>query len=101
MRYRTSIRKWQGGGVGIRPPDDELVALDLCVINSARLEMLTDQSNGDALDLDRIPEGPESLCQRDDKVPVARHTWTGILVLFFRRTIGRRAPPHDPLALHT
>jgi hypothetical protein len=33
--------------------------------------MLTDQLDGGALNLDRIPECAEFLVQRDEKVPVA------------------------------
>jgi hypothetical protein len=33
--------------------------------------MLTDQLDGDALNLGRIPEDAESVVQRDEKVPVA------------------------------
>ena len=46
-----------GDAACIRPTDDELVALDLCVIDSARLEMLADQPDGGLLDFDRILAG--------------------------------------------
>jgi hypothetical protein len=35
--------------------------------------MLTDQADGDVLDLDGIPEGPQALVQRDQKLPLGGH----------------------------
>ena len=47
----TTNGEWRSGG-SILAHDDELVALNLCVIDSARLEVLTDQPDGDLLDSD-------------------------------------------------
>src|SRR6185436_2406653 len=66
----------------IGPLDDELVALDVCVVDTTRLEMLTDQPDRDSLDLDRISQGTQPLVQRDQKLPFGRHRVdVGILVL--------------------
>ena len=76
----TSIGEWRDGAC-IEPPDDELVPLDVRIIDAARLEMLTDQPDGDLLDLDRIPQGTQPLVQRDQKLPLGGHGEVGILVL--------------------
>ena len=56
--------------------------VDVRVIDAARLEMLTDQPDGDLLDLDRIPQGTQPLVQRDQKLPLGGHgVKVGILVL--------------------
>ena len=54
-------------------PDDELVALDHCVIDAARLEMLTDETGDDVLDLDGIPERAQTLVQCDQKLRLGGH----------------------------
>ena len=43
--------------------------------------MLTDQPDGDLLDLDGIPQGTQPLVQRDQKLPLGGHgVKVGILV---------------------
>ena len=69
----NSIGEWWDVAY-IGPPDDELVVLDVRVIDAARLEMLTDQPDGDLLDLDRIPQVTQALVQRDQKLPLGGHS---------------------------
>lgn len=57
----------------VRLSDDELAAVDLCVMDPARLEMLTNKADRDLLDRDRVLEGTQSLVQCDEKVPLGRH----------------------------
>ena len=54
--HRTATGRWLHAAC-MGAPDDELVALDLCVIDAARLEMLTDEADSDVLDLERDPSG--------------------------------------------
>ena len=54
--HGTATGEWRHAAC-IGAPDDELVALDLCVIDAARLEMLTDQPDGGVLDLGSDPSG--------------------------------------------
>ncbi len=53
--------------------------------------MLSDQLDGDALDLNRIPEGAQSLVQRDEKRPFGRHAWgsPGRILNRFDRRMSR------------
>jgi len=47
-----------------------LIRWGLCVIDAARLEMVTDQTKGDVPDLDGIPDGHDALIQRNQKLPL-------------------------------
>jgi hypothetical protein len=57
----------------VRLADDEFVALDLCVIDAARLEMLANQPHRGLLNLDRIPKRAQPLVQRNQKLPLGGH----------------------------
>lgn len=51
---RASDGGW-GHAVSVGSADEELVALDVCVMDAVDVQVLADQPNGDVLDLDPGP----------------------------------------------
>ena len=82
---RASTGKWRDA-VGIGPADDELVAIDVCVIDAAGVEMFPDQADGDFLDLDRVLQRAQLLVERDQELPLDGHGLGGADSSRFRCT---------------
>ena len=68
---RASTGEWRDA-VGMRPADDELVAIDVRVVDAAGVEMFPDQADGDVLDLDRVLQGAQLLVERDQEIATRR-----------------------------
>jgi len=73
---RAATRRRQAP-VGIGPNDHELVAIDIRVVHATGVEMLSEQADGDFLDLDRVLQGAQPLGERDQEMPRDGHGFGG------------------------
>ena len=71
---RASTGGWRDA-VGIGPADDELVAIDVCVVDAAGVEMFADRGGRRASWISTGSfSGPQLLVERDQELPLGGHT---------------------------